>query len=118
MDVIIRSAPIGNFVPGQSTTYPKTAFITGRAVTQYVDAADGSTRYAGYELTGGWFRLDATDFATNGTNDTVGLTLYGADGTTVIHQANVPASPISQTGIAATTSQVKIASGNLTVKPK
>jgi hypothetical protein len=118
VDVIIRSAPISNFVPGQSTTYPKTAFITGRALTQYVDAADGSTRYAGNELTGGWFRLDATDSATNGTNDTVGLTLYGADGTTVVHQANVPASPISQTGIAASTNQVRIASGNLTVKPK
>ena len=91
VDVIIRSAPIGNFVPGQSTTYPKTAFVTGRAVTQYVDAADGSTPYARYELTGGWFRLDATDFATNGTNDTVGLTLYGPDGTTVVHQAHVPA---------------------------
>jgi hypothetical protein len=115
VDVTIR-AVIGNFVPGQSTTYPKTAFVTGPALVQFVDAESRASVNLGFS--GGNFRLDATDFATNGNNDTFGFTLYGPDGAPY-HQAYIPSSnPVSQSGLTSATNQVKIATGNLTVKPK
>jgi hypothetical protein len=116
VDVISR-AIVGNFVPGQSTTYPKTAFIIGPALVQVVDTETGAP-YGTLGFSDGNFRLDATDFGTNGTNDTLGFTLYRASGTE-FHQAFIPAAnPITQSGLTSATNQAVLSAGNLTVKPK
>ncbi len=116
VDVISR-AVVGNFVPGQSTTYPKTAFVTGPALVQVVDAETGAL-YDTFGTSGGSFRLDATDYGTNGTKDTFGFTLYQADGT-MLHEAFIPATnPITQSGLTSATNQAVLSAGNLTVKPK
>ena len=101
VDVISR-AVVGNFVPGQSTTYPKTAYDTGPALVQVVDAETGAP-YDTLGFSGGSFRLDATDSGTNGAKDTFGFTHYRANGT-VLHQAYIPAnSPITQSGLTSAT---------------
>ena len=106
------SAPVGNFVPGQSTTYPLTSYETGKATVQYIDAADGSILPFGF--TGADYRLDATDYGTTGTSDTFGFSVYRAG--TLFHQAATGAN--AQNGLTSATNQVVLSSGNLTLKPK
>ena len=107
----------GTSSPGQSTTYPKTAYDTGPALVQFVDAETGA-HYGTLGFSGGNFRLDATDFGTNGTKDTFGFTFYRANGT-VFHQAFIPATTRSPSpGSPPPRTRCLSPAGNLTVKPK
>ena len=107
VDVIIRSAPIGNFVPGQSTTYPRRpSSRDGRSRSTSMRPI-GSTPYAGYGFTGGNFRLDATDFATNGANDTSASPCMARwNDRRSTRPSSRRRTPITQTGITAATNQV------------
>jgi hypothetical protein len=120
VDFLVRSAPVQNFSPGQATNYPFSAFNTGATDVQAIDAFTGAlVAGSAFTKTGVPYRLDALDVTSGGTTDTFGLTVYNSGGTTVYHQAFIPASgALPQNGISSPTNQTLLSAGNLTVKPK
>jgi len=114
VDVIVRSTGITSITPNKSNSYPFVASAVGNALVQFVDAADGTTRYTALEISGATFRLDAYDASSGGSTDKFGLTVYKSG--SVYHQAWIPVSgAIPQTGTSATTNQAVLAGGNITV---
>ncbi len=115
VDTIVRSTGITSLTPNTAKSYPYSASAVGTALVQVVDAADGTTRYAGLELTGATFRVDVLDGSAAGTSDKVGFTVYRSN-STVFHQAFIPASgAIAQTGSAAATNLALLSTGNITI---
>ena len=111
VDFIIRSSPVGNYVPGQSTSYPFNVYGTGQAVLQGIDVQNGAV-YAKYARTG-TYRFDVTDSGSGGTTDKFGTSMYASDGT-VIHQA--VSGTLPQSGISVPTNRGALASGDINLK--
>ena len=111
VDVIIRSTALSTLNGGQK------GYVTGKALAQYVDAADPSRRYAGLETALGDFRLDIIDNSQAGTTSAFGFTAYTSKAA-VFHEAYAGGSkPVRQSGVKAVTNTVLIGGGYISSHP-
>ena len=110
VDVVIRSAGLATLNAGQK------GYLTGTVTVEFLDAANPSVHYAGFEYAGGDFRLDIVDNSQQGATSELGFTAY--QGNKVFHQAYIPASkPIRQGGIKSVTNTVLIGAGYISSHP-
>ena len=80
VDVLIRTTSITSETLTKTNNYPLGGWVIGKALVQYVDAADGSSIYTSFGFSNGDLRFDAVDTAgTVGDGDMFGLTLYRAN---------------------------------------
>jgi hypothetical protein len=113
VDVLVRTTALSSMVLGSGSP-STTATVVGTAAVQFVDAANATTHYAGFEFSGASLRIDVLDSASGSSSDKFGLTVYRSGA--VFHQAYIPAtSPITQAGISSATNQVVIGGGAITL---
>jgi hypothetical protein len=112
VDVTVRSTAISSVTTSKSATWPVNASSTGSVTVRFIDVLTGGQ--VGTARTG-TYRLDVTDQAPGGANDTFGLSVYLTGTSGAYHVASGVTTGQTGTGVAA--AKTLIGGGDISAPP-